>query len=144
MNSVVRQISAVPPDVSADQFRSAMRHLTGGVSVITAGRGGDITGMTVTSVSSLSIEPASLIVSINRDASSWPVAPAGLGQWNDWPGLSLPEGSAEPGVGFVGQMWLSTKVHLTAAQAALWNFRPQRRFRLRQKSHPPLDPPPPG
>ena len=73
MNSVVRQISAVPPDVSADHFRSAMRHLTGGVSVITAGRGEDITGMTVTSVSSLSIEPASLIVSINRDASSWPV-----------------------------------------------------------------------
>ena len=31
----------------------------------------------------------------------------------DWPGLSLPEGSlAEPGVGFVGQMWLSTKVRL--------------------------------
>jgi sialate O-acetylesterase len=53
-----------------------------------------------------------------EDASSWPVAPATLGQWNDWPGLSLPDGSAEPGVGFVGQMWLSTRVHLTAAQAA--------------------------
>ena len=53
-----------------------------------------------------------------EDASSWPVAPAALGPWNDWPGLSLPEGSAEPGVGFVGQMWLSTRVHLTAAQAA--------------------------
>ena len=53
-----------------------------------------------------------------EDGSSWPVAPAGLGPWNDWPGLSLPEGSAEPGVGFVGQMWLSTRVHLSAAQAA--------------------------
>lgn len=53
-----------------------------------------------------------------EDTSSWPVAPAGLGPWNEWPGLSLPEGSAEPGVGFVGQLWLSTKVHLTAAQAA--------------------------
>jgi sialate O-acetylesterase len=52
-----------------------------------------------------------------EDTSSWPVAPAGLGPWNDWPGLSLPEGSAEPGVGFVGQMWLSTHVRLTAAQA---------------------------
>jgi len=49
---------------------------------------------------------------------SWPVAPAGLGPWFDWPGLSLPEGSAEPGVGFVGQLWLSTHVRLTAAQAA--------------------------
>ncbi len=53
-----------------------------------------------------------------EDTSSWPVAPAGLGPWHDWPGLSLPEGSAEPGVGFVGQMWLSTHVRLTAAQAA--------------------------
>lgn len=52
------------------------------------------------------------------DTSSWPVAPAGLGPWFDWPGLALPEGSAEPGVGFVGQMWLSTHVRLTAAEAA--------------------------
>jgi len=53
-----------------------------------------------------------------EDASSWPMAPSGLGPWNDWPGLSLPEGTAEPGVGFVGQMWLATHVHLTAAEAA--------------------------
>jgi sialate O-acetylesterase len=54
-----------------------------------------------------------------EDASSWPVAPTDLGPWNDWPGLSLPEGTAEPGVGFVGQMWLSTHARLTAEQAAL-------------------------
>ncbi len=50
-----------------------MRHLTGGVSVITVGRGKEITGMTVTSVASLSVEPPTLIVSINRGASSWPI-----------------------------------------------------------------------
>lgn len=50
-----------------------MRHLTGGVSVITAGRGRDVTGMTVTSVISLSVEPPTLLVSINRDASSFPL-----------------------------------------------------------------------
>jgi flavin reductase (DIM6/NTAB) family NADH-FMN oxidoreductase RutF len=50
-----------------------MRHLTGGVSVITAGRGKDVTGMTVTSVTSLSVEPPTLLVSINRDASSFPL-----------------------------------------------------------------------
>ena len=33
------------------QFRSLMRRLAGGVVVITAGRGDDITGMTVTSLS---------------------------------------------------------------------------------------------
>jgi flavin reductase (DIM6/NTAB) family NADH-FMN oxidoreductase RutF len=50
-----------------------MRQLTGGVSVVTAGRGRDISGMTVTSVSSLSVDPPALIVSINRESSSWPL-----------------------------------------------------------------------
>jgi flavin reductase (DIM6/NTAB) family NADH-FMN oxidoreductase RutF len=72
MNSAVRNIS-VRREVSSGDFRSAMRRLTGGVSVITAGRGRDISGMTVTSVSSLSVEPPALIVSINRAASSWPL-----------------------------------------------------------------------
>jgi flavin reductase (DIM6/NTAB) family NADH-FMN oxidoreductase RutF len=73
MNSAVRNIS-IDRDVSSDHFRGAMRHLAGGVSVITVGRGGkDITGMTVTSVSSLSVDPPTLIVSINRESSSWPL-----------------------------------------------------------------------
>ena len=72
MSSVVCSI-AVDREVSSGDFRSAMRRLAGGVSVITAGRGTDIGGMTVTSVSSLSVDPPSLIVSINRSASSWPL-----------------------------------------------------------------------
>ena len=72
MNSVVRAVS-IETEVTASDFRSAMRQLTGGVSVITAGRGRDISGMTVTSVSSLSVDPPALIVSINREASSWPL-----------------------------------------------------------------------
>jgi flavin reductase (DIM6/NTAB) family NADH-FMN oxidoreductase RutF len=80
MNSVVRHI-AIERQVSQEasravshgDFRGAMRQLTGGVSVITAGRAKDISGMTVTSVSSLSIDPPTLIVSVNRGASSWPL-----------------------------------------------------------------------
>ncbi|QPF83669.1 flavin reductase family protein [Bradyrhizobium genosp. L] len=72
MNPVVRNV-AIEPVVSAGEFRGAMRHLTGGVSVITAGRGAEISGMTVSSVSSLSVDPPSLIVGINRAASSWPL-----------------------------------------------------------------------
>ncbi|MCK1407086.1 flavin reductase family protein [Bradyrhizobium sp. 76] len=72
MNVVPRDLMTEIPVSSAD-FRGAMRHLTGGVSVITAGRGKDITGMTVTSVSSFSVDPPTLIVSINRDASSFPL-----------------------------------------------------------------------
>ena len=72
MNSIVRSVS-IDTEVSSDDFRGAMRRLAGGVSVITAGRGKDISGMTVTSVSSLSVDPPALIVSINREASSWPL-----------------------------------------------------------------------
>jgi flavin reductase (DIM6/NTAB) family NADH-FMN oxidoreductase RutF len=53
------------------QFRLIMRRLAGGVSIITAGLGGGITGMTVTSVTSLSVDPPRLLVSINRQASSF-------------------------------------------------------------------------
>jgi flavin reductase (DIM6/NTAB) family NADH-FMN oxidoreductase RutF len=72
MNAVVTSITIDREAASAD-FRAAMRQLTGGVSVITVGRGREIAGMTVTSVSSLSVDPPSLIVSINRSASSWPL-----------------------------------------------------------------------
>jgi flavin reductase (DIM6/NTAB) family NADH-FMN oxidoreductase RutF len=72
MSSAGRNIT-IARDVSSGDFRSAMRHLAGGVSVITVGRGKDITGMTVTSVSSLSVDPPTLIVSINRESSSWPL-----------------------------------------------------------------------
>jgi flavin reductase (DIM6/NTAB) family NADH-FMN oxidoreductase RutF len=53
------------------QFRSVMRRLAGGVSIITAGRDDDITGMTVTSLTSLSADPPRLLVSLNRQASSF-------------------------------------------------------------------------
>jgi flavin reductase (DIM6/NTAB) family NADH-FMN oxidoreductase RutF len=72
MNSVVRNIS-IDREIASSDFRGAMRHLAGGVSVITVGRGKEINGMTVTSVSSLSVDPPTLIVSINRETSSWPL-----------------------------------------------------------------------
>jgi flavin reductase (DIM6/NTAB) family NADH-FMN oxidoreductase RutF len=45
----------------ASCFRSAMRHLASGVSVITTGQGEHRSGLTATSVSSLSMEPPSLV-----------------------------------------------------------------------------------
>jgi flavin reductase (DIM6/NTAB) family NADH-FMN oxidoreductase RutF len=73
MNSLVRNIRETQIDAvtAADNFRNAMRSLAGGVSIMTVGSGNDLSGMTVTSVSSLSVEPATLIVSINRESSSW-------------------------------------------------------------------------
>lgn len=72
MNSILRSVS-IETAVTSGDFRHAMRQLTGGVSIITAGRGREISGMTVTSVSSLSVDPPTLVVSINREASSWPL-----------------------------------------------------------------------
>lgn len=72
MNPIVR-LAERHRDASPAYFRAAMRRLVGGVSVITAGVGNDISGMTVTSVSSLSVDPPSLIVSVNRASSSWPL-----------------------------------------------------------------------
>ncbi len=63
----------IDKDIASSDFRAAMRRLAGGVSIITVGRGHDITGMTVTSVSSLSVDPPTLIVCVNRDSSSWPL-----------------------------------------------------------------------
>lgn len=72
MNSLVRDVK-IDREVSADVFRDAMRQLAGGVSVITVGRGNELSGMTVTSVSSLALDPATLVVSVNRQSSSWPL-----------------------------------------------------------------------
>jgi flavin reductase (DIM6/NTAB) family NADH-FMN oxidoreductase RutF len=74
-NKVVRR-TAPDHEVSSVDYCRAMRHLAGGVSIITVGQAGNITGMTVTSVTSLSVDPPSLIVSINRSASSWPLLKA--------------------------------------------------------------------
>lgn len=54
-------------------FKQAMRHCAGAVAVVTVGREkGFRTGLTVTSVCSLSDDPPSLIVCINRSASAHP------------------------------------------------------------------------
>jgi flavin reductase (DIM6/NTAB) family NADH-FMN oxidoreductase RutF len=48
-----------------------MRHLPSGVCVVTFGQGDARTGMTATSVSSLSVEPPTMLVTVNRASSSY-------------------------------------------------------------------------
>ncbi len=54
-------------------LKSAMRSMSGGVSVVTAGVGEERTGATVTSATALSVDPPTMIVNINRSSSSWPI-----------------------------------------------------------------------
>ena len=59
--------------VDVPAFKHAMGSLAGAVSVITVGTGALRTGFTATSVSSYSVEPPTILVSLNRVSSSWPV-----------------------------------------------------------------------
>lgn len=62
-----------PGAADAMTLKQAMRTLVGGVSVVTAGVGDERTGATVTSATSLSVEPPTMVVNINLGSSSWPV-----------------------------------------------------------------------
>jgi flavin reductase (NADH)/flavin reductase len=60
-------IDAVPP---AAEFRDAMRHLASGVSLVTTkGLDGTPHGMLVTAVSSVSADPPTVLVCVNRTAT---------------------------------------------------------------------------
>lgn len=78
----VPQGSRCAAKVDGAAFRQAMRQLAGGVCVITVGGddgaggatpGAQRTGLTATSVVSLSVDPAELVVSINQASSAWPM-----------------------------------------------------------------------
>ena len=56
-------------DELLDAFRSAMRHVAATVYAVTTGHGGGRYGILATAVSSLSFEPPSLLVCVNRSAS---------------------------------------------------------------------------
>src|SRR6187200_2725097 len=52
-----------------DAFRLAMRHVAATVYAVTTGHGGNRFGILATAVSSLSFDPPSLLVCVNRTAS---------------------------------------------------------------------------
>ncbi|MGY4474559.1 flavin reductase family protein [Bradyrhizobium sp. USDA 3364] len=57
--------------VDAQSFKQAMRHCAGAVALVTVGREpGKRTGLTVTSACSLSDNPPSVLVCVNRNASA--------------------------------------------------------------------------
>lgn len=50
----------------SERFIDAMRVLTGAVTIVTAGKGNDVAGLTATAVCSLSAKPARILVCLNR------------------------------------------------------------------------------
>jgi flavin reductase (DIM6/NTAB) family NADH-FMN oxidoreductase RutF len=67
---VQRAADAPAPAADAAAFKSAMRQLAGGVSIVTVQIGHERTGFTATSVSSLSVDPATVIACVNKSSSS--------------------------------------------------------------------------
>ena len=58
-------------DFDKQSFKKAMRHCAGAVALVTVGtEPGRRTGLTVTSACSLSDDPPSLLVCVNRNASA--------------------------------------------------------------------------
>ncbi|WEK03725.1 MAG: flavin reductase family protein [Candidatus Devosia phytovorans] len=64
---------AVAPMYLADAFKNSMRNLAASVAVVTVRAGDDAAGFTATSIISLSMDPPTLLVSINRTSSCWPL-----------------------------------------------------------------------
>lgn len=65
--------------IDADLFKRGMRRLASGVSIISTSADGTPHGLLVTSVTSLSTEPASMLVCVNKGASAHdPMARAGV------------------------------------------------------------------
>lgn len=58
---------------SANTFRAAMRQFVGQVCVVTAGLGDDRSGLVATSAVSLSMDPPSMLVCVNRTSSTYPL-----------------------------------------------------------------------
>lgn len=60
-------------EVANDEFKRAMRGFVGSVCVVTVGEGAERSGLTATSVISLSAEPPRMLLCVNRAASAWPL-----------------------------------------------------------------------
>ena len=61
---------------TSEAFRTGMRQLASGVSIITSGTATAPVGMVATAVCSVSIDPPTLLVSISRTASAYPTIDA--------------------------------------------------------------------
>lgn len=68
MNAVAKPLNAY----LSPSLKDAMRLGAGGVAIVTAGEGEERTGLTVTSAVSLSVDPPTIIVCVNRNASALP------------------------------------------------------------------------
>ena len=63
-------MSSAPTPAGPDAFRAAMRRLAGAVNIVTSASGDRRAGMTATAVCSVSADPPTILVCINRHAAT--------------------------------------------------------------------------
>ncbi|PZQ18867.1 MAG: flavin reductase [Ancylobacter novellus] len=68
MSAAVRPVPQESADPAA--FKSAMRRLAAGVTVVTSRHGATVNGMTATAVCSVSAEPPLVLIVVNRSSAS--------------------------------------------------------------------------
>ena len=69
-----RDLHLVRERISDPQHvHSALRRVAAGVSIVTAGRGDDITGVTIASLISLSVDPPRLMINLGLQSSAFPL-----------------------------------------------------------------------
>ncbi|WP_423456188.1 flavin reductase family protein [Ottowia sp. VDI28] len=59
-------------EVTIDEFRAAMRSLPGGISIVTTGAGEEVSGIVVSSLTSISAEPPLICFFVNQTSSCYP------------------------------------------------------------------------
>jgi flavin reductase (DIM6/NTAB) family NADH-FMN oxidoreductase RutF len=69
-NDEAKRMSAASVDADSAAFRFAMREFAAGVAILTCGEGEERAGCTITALTSLSLKPPSLLVCIDRMAST--------------------------------------------------------------------------
>jgi flavin reductase len=76
--------------VDVDQFKIGMRSLAGAVSIITTAQAGHRYGMTATAVCSATADPPTVLICVNKLATSFSGAQSGEGRFKsrDWTRLA--------------------------------------------------------
>jgi len=59
------------PDISSDAFKEAMRRFATGVTVVTSVKNGEPRGVTVSAFASVTLEPPTVLICVNREARSY-------------------------------------------------------------------------
>jgi flavin reductase (DIM6/NTAB) family NADH-FMN oxidoreductase RutF len=70
LHDEAKGMSVAPADADGAAFRMAMREFASGVAIVTCGEGEARSGCTVTALTSLSLNPPSLVVCISRGAAT--------------------------------------------------------------------------